>query len=84
MKIYERVIHFIKHIMFAKSILLFFVARVVGIYHAACGRFLAHLFIKVPMISGHCATASLTLALLTLRILQQISHVFPFLISETN
>lgn len=37
--------------MFAKSILLFFCRSGVGIYHAACGRFLAQLFI-IPMISG--------------------------------
>lgn len=38
--------------MFAKSILLFFCRSLVGIYHAACGRFLAQLFITAPMISG--------------------------------
>lgn len=37
--------------MFAKSILLFFCRSGMGIYHTACGRFLAQLFI-IPMISG--------------------------------
>lgn len=53
--------------MFAKSILLFFCRSLVGIYHAACGRFLAQLFITAPMISGgRLATRRTPRALLTL------------------
>lgn len=53
--------------MFAKSILLFFCRSLVGIYHAACGRFLAQLFITVPMISGgRLATRRSPRALLTI------------------
>lgn len=44
--------------MFAKSILLFFCRSAAGIYHAACGRFLAQLFI-IPMISGQQAVSGL-------------------------
>lgn len=53
--------------MFAKSILLFFCRSLVGIYHAASGRFLAQLFITAPMISGgRLATQRTPCALLTL------------------